>query len=207
MAARWTGKAAAMMLVLAVLASGPAAQAQFSDSYSFLKAVRERDGNVATDMLNEPGTTIVNTRDVTTGETALHIVVARRDSTWLSFLLQKGADPNLRNKEGMSPLMLAVNLRYIDGVDLLLARKARVNDTNGSGETALIRAVQLRDLAMVRLLLKNGADADQVDTIAGLSARDYASDDARAAPILEAIQSADAERKGQGAQAVFGPQR
>ena len=38
------------------------ASAQFSDSYNFLKAVRDRDGSKATDLLSKPGTVIVDTR-------------------------------------------------------------------------------------------------------------------------------------------------
>jgi len=183
-----------------------AAQAQFSDSYNFLKAVRERDGDKATQMLNEPGSTIVNTKDITSGETALHIVTARRDLTWMGFLLQRGANPNARDKNGVTPLMLATNLRFVDGAETLLGRKAQVDATNNSGETALIRAVQLRDLAMVRLLLKNGANPDKQDTIAGQSARDYANGDFRNPQILEAITASDKDRKaGTGAPKVFGP--
>lgn len=183
-----------------------AAQAQFSDSYTFLKAVRERDGDKATQFLNEPGSTIVNTKDITSGETALHIVTARRDLTWMGFLLQRGANPNARDKNGVTPLMLATNLRFVDGVETLLSRKAQVDATNNSGETALIRAVQLRDLALVRLLLKNGANPDKQDTIAGQSARDYANGDFRNPQILEAITSSDKDRKaGTGAPKVFGP--
>jgi ankyrin repeat protein len=183
-----------------------AAHAQFSDSYNFLKAVRERDGDKATQMLNEPGSTIVNTKDLTSGETALHIVTARRDLTWMGFLLQRGANPNARDKNGVTPLMLATNLRFVEGAETLLGRKAQIDATNNSGETALIRAVQLRDLAMVRLLLKNGANPDKQDTIAGQSARDYADGDFRNPQILEAITASDKDRKaGTGAPKVFGP--
>lgn len=192
---------AAMALLLPV-----AATAQFSDSYNFLKAVRERDGDKATQFLNEPGSTIVNTKDITSGETALHIVTARRDMTWMGFLLQRGANPNARDKNGITPLMLATNLRFLDGVELLLGRKAQVDATNNSGETALIRAVQLRDLALVRLLLKNGANPDKQDTIAGQSARDYANGDFRNPQILEAITASDKDRKaGANSPKVFGP--
>lgn len=192
---------AALALLLPVAAS-----AQFSDSYNFLKAVRERDGDKATQFLNEPGSTIVNTKDITSGESALHIVTARRDLTWMGFLLQRGANPNARDKNGITPLMLATNLRFVDGAELLLGRKAQIDATNNSGETALIRAVQLRDLAMVRLLLKNGANPDKQDTIAGQSARDYANGDFRNPQILEAITASDKDRKaGTGAPKVFGP--
>ena len=195
----------ALLAALALLLPA-AASAQFSDSYNFLKAVRERDGDKATQMLNEPGSTIVNTKDITSGETALHIVTARRDLTWMGFLLQRGANPNARDKNGVTPLMLATNLRFVDGAETLLGRKAQVDATNNSGETALIRAVQLRDLAMVRLLLKNGANPDKQDTIAGQSARDYANGDFRNPQIREAITASDKDRKaGTGAPKVFGP--
>lgn len=183
-----------------------AASAQFSDSYNFLKAVRERDGDKATQLLNEPGSTIVNTKDITSGESALHIVTQRRDLTWLGFLLQRGANPDARDKNGLTPLMLATTLRFADGAEALLARKAKVDEANNSGETALIRAVQQRDLAMVRLLLKAGANPDKQDTIAGQSARDYAKGDFRNPQILDAITATDKERDtGTGKAKVFGP--
>lgn len=183
-----------------------AASAQFSDSYNFLKAVRDRDGDKATQLLNEPGSTIVNTKDITSGESALHIVTQRRDLTWLGFLLQRGANPDARDKNGLTPLMLATTLRFADGAEALLARKAKVDEANNSGETALIRAVQQRDLAMVRLLLKAGANPDKQDTIAGQSARDYAKGDFRNPQILDAITATDKERDtGTGKAEVFGP--
>ncbi|MEP3225261.1 MAG: ankyrin repeat domain-containing protein [Parasphingorhabdus sp.] len=188
------------------LALPGAVHAQFSASYNFLQAVKDRDGTEATKFLNQPGTVIVNTRDVTSGETALHIVVARRDATWTTFLLQKGANPNLRDKSGTAPLMLATRLRFVEGARILLAKKADVNLANNRGETALIRAVQLRDSEMVRLLLKNGADADLTDTLAGLSARDYATRDRRAASILAEIEKNDGEEKTKSTGRFFGPQ-
>src|SRR3712207_8202093 len=42
------------------------------------------------------------------------------------------------------------------------------------GETQLILAVQKRDLSMVRLLLSRGANPRHTDSVAGLSAIDYA---------------------------------
>lgn len=196
----------ALILAAFSLVAPSVANAQFSTSYNFLKAVKDRDGTEATKFLNEPGTVIVNTKDLSTGETALHIVVARRDATWTGFLLQKGANPNVRDKSGTTPLMLATRLRFIEGARVLLQKKADVNQTNNRGETALIRAVQLRDSEMTRLLLKNGADPDRTDTLAGLSARDYATRDRRASAILAEIEKADKEKKPETTGRFFGPE-
>lgn len=165
--------------------------AQFSDSYNFLKAVKDRKGEEAEKFISEPGSglVIINTRADDTGETALHIVTARRDYDWLGFLLGKGAKPDIADKKGTTPLMLATQLSWGDGAQLLLAMKAQVDATNRSGETALIRAVQLRNTEMVRLLMKAGANPDKQDTVAGYSARDYAAQDGRGNVILGIIEN------------------
>jgi uncharacterized protein len=183
----------AILAAVAFTVIAQPAQAQFSDSYNFLKAVRERKGADVEAALSSPGTVIVNTRDSTTGETALHIVVQRRDSEWLSYLLVKGANPNLADKKGVTPLMLATQLGFAEAIDLMLDKgakiKANVDATNRSGETALITAVHLRNPEIVRLLLKAGANPDKKDSVAGLSAREYAAQDGRANAISNIIDS------------------
>jgi len=164
------------------------ASAQFSDSYNFLKAVRDRDGSKATDLLSKPGTVSIDTRDVSTGETALHIVVKRRDATWLAFLLARGAKADIRDRDGNTPLISATQIGFVEAADMLLKRRAQVDATNGQGETALILAVQQRDLAMVRLLLAAGANPARTDRAAGMSALDYARRDTRAAVILKLLE-------------------
>lgn len=183
-------RAAGAALAALMLTVPSIAPAQFSDSYNFLKAVKDRDGDKATTALNKPGSTIVNTRDVTTGETALHIVIARRDTTWLGFLLGKGANPNLADNRGETPLLSAVQLRFIDGVRYLLGNGAQIDKPNDNGETALIRAVQLRDVAMTRLLVSLGANPEKRDSIAGMSARDYATRDGRTPGLIQALDDA-----------------
>ena len=169
----------------------PAVSAQFSDSYNFLKAVDDRKGEEVEKFLGEPGTVIINTRDSTTGRTALHIVIERRDATWLSFLLQRGANPNLADKKGNTPLMLSTQLGFVEGIDWLVSKKAQVDQSNRSGETALILAVQLRNTEAVRALLKAGANVDKKDSRAGYSAREYAKQDGRANAVLAIIEAND----------------
>lgn len=174
------------------------ASAQFSDGYNFLKAVRDRDGAKATEMLNKPGTVIVDTKDVSTGESGLHIVTKRRDTTWLSFLLAKGAKPDIKDSEGNTPLIIATQMGYAEGADLLLKRRAAVDATNSRGETSLIVATQQRDVAMVRILLTAGANPRKTDRAAGMSAIDYATRDSRAAVILKLLQEAKPAKAAAG---------
>lgn len=190
--AGWMIKLLGALLALAAL-SPTVAMAQFSDNYNFLKAVKDRDGDKATKLLEKPGSTVINSRDVTTGETALHIVVARRDSTWINFLLGKGANPNLTDNDGNTPLMDAVQVRFEDAAQSLIARGAQVDKSNNSGETPLIRAVQLRDVGLVRLLVTNGANVDKRDSIAGMSAHDYGQRDSRTPGLVEALDAAKAK--------------
>lgn len=184
-------------MALALMVPGPA-QAQFSKNYNFLKAVKDKDGQKVTDLLQNPGSNVVNSRDVTTGENALHIVIARRDSSWLGFLLAKGANPNLTDNDGNTPLMEAVQGRFEEGVRTLLANGAQVDKVNGSGETPLIRAVQLRDVAIVRLLVAQGANVDKRDSIAGMSAKDYAARDDRTPGLSDALAAAKPAPKASG---------
>ena len=179
--------AAALLGVPALIAVHPAAAQVFSDGHQFLEAVRERDGTKVTEMLGAPGTTIVNTRDITTGETGLHIVVARRDTVWIGFLLQRGANPALADRNGLTPLLQAAQLGFVEGARALINGRANVNQANTRGETALHIAVQRRDIARVRLLIASGADPDVTDSVTGMSARDYAARDNRAAAILAAL--------------------
>jgi uncharacterized protein len=164
------------------------AAAQFgSTGYQFLEAVRERDGTKVTELLGEAAGTLINTRDTSTGQTALHIVTDRRDTVWLRFLLARRADPNLADRAGTTPLYIATQIGFIDGARALIEGGARINQTNGRGETALHIAVQRRDLAMVRALIAAGADPDVQDNVTGQSPRDYAASDNRAATIVAAL--------------------
>ncbi len=191
-------------LIAASLAWSAPAAAQFSQSYKFLEAVKKREGNEVTDMLSEPGTTIVNTRDVTTGETALHLVTARRDLTWMQFLVAKGANVNLRDAKGVTPLVLACNLGFTEGAEFLVGKGARIDESNSSGETPLITAVHNRNVALVRVLLKAGANPDRADN-SGRSARDYAALDKGGTLLTEIENAMKARAATQGAKPSYGP--
>jgi ankyrin repeat protein len=181
----------------------PVVAQSYSEGFTFLKAVRERDGNTAQRILSNPSSTAVNYRDPGTGETALHILVRGRESSWLNFMLARGARPDAGTNDGTTALILAAQLGWSEGAQVLLGRGANPNLGNRSGETPLIIAVQRRDLQMVRLLLSRRADPNQTDNMSGNSPIDYARQDPRAALILRELEQARTPR----APAVSGPPR
>jgi ankyrin repeat protein len=198
-------KGIAFIAAVAMLGVAMPAAAQFSGGYKFLEAIRKKDGTTVQAMLEVPGTTIVNTRDVTSGDTAMHIVVARRDLTWITFLASKGANVNARNARGATPLQLAVGLGFTEGVELLLQTGARVDEADSAGETPLISAVHRRDTGLMRLLLKAGANPDRADN-SGRSARDYATLDGKSSSLVTEIET-NAKPKGAAGQSrgSYGP--
>lgn len=190
-------------LVGAMLVSQPA-HAQYSEGYQFLKAVRDKDGTKVVDLLKRPGSTLVDARDITTGESGLHIVIERRDLTWLSFLLGKGANPNIRDNKGTTPLVLASQIGFVEGAQALIAKGAKVDVPDETGETPLMSAVHKHDVPMMRVLLLAGADPDRPDS-SGRSARDYARLAGADSPLLQEIDKnarPASEREGAGS---YGP--
>lgn len=196
---RWRGVAAIGL----AMATPVVAQGFGSDSYTFLKAVRERDGNKATELLDKPtASTLIGARDRDTGEGVLHIVTRRRDLTWMNFMLSKGAPVNARDDDGMTPLMVAAQLGWLEGVQALLQAGAGADIGNSRGETPLILATQARSLPVVTQLLAQGADPHKTDNVAGMSAIDYATRDGRSPAVLRALQEAKTKPK----KPVAGPQ-
>ena len=113
-----------LLLGIAFAATAPANAQLYSKDIS-PRSGKDRDGDTATEMLNVPGTQIINTRDLTTGETGLHVVTARRDALWIRFLLQRGA-PNIRDRNGVTPIQLAMRLGFVEGVEELIKKGAQV---------------------------------------------------------------------------------
>ncbi|WP_419198202.1 ankyrin repeat domain-containing protein [Novosphingobium resinovorum] len=196
-------KAAIPAAALGLLLASPA-RADFSEGYKFLESVKKKEGDKVEEALMK-SSQIVNTRNVTTGETALHIVTARRDLTWLSYLIAKGANVNQADDRGRTALELAVNLGWREGAQLLLDQGASPDSTNDAGETPLIFAVHRKDLQLVKALVEAGANPDRSDN-SGRSARDYAKiEGGNNTSLLSAIESNTKKGVTRTAKPVYGP--
>ena len=105
--------------------------------------------------------------------------------------LQEGADPNARNEEDRTALMLAAaGNPDAEAVSILLKAGARVNETRRDGWTALMEAAAFnRNPKVLSLLLKAGADpkAKNKDGRTALALA-RAKGNKAAVKVLEAVQ-------------------
>jgi ankyrin repeat protein len=95
------------------------------------------------------------------GQTALFVAIQYiRGAGCASALLEAGADPNIADKKGVTPLMWAVagGTTHQDNIPELLARGAKVDAQDDAGQTALMWAVANRNREAVAALLAAGAN-------------------------------------------------
>jgi len=78
-------------------------------------------------------------------------------------LLERGADLDLRDREGQAPLSLAVEKGHKTVVKLLLDHGAKTESKDRSGRTPLSRASKDGQEGLIRLLLDHGAHLDSKD--------------------------------------------
>lgn len=195
---------AALAAAAALAMTAPAGAQLYSGGFEFLKAVENKDGAKVTEMLKTPGATVVNTREITTGRTAMHIVVERRDLTWINFLEAQGASVNIQDNQGITPLMLASQMNFVEGVEALVKHGARVDVTNNAGETPLMSAVHARNTEMMRVLLQAGANPDRADN-SGRSAREYAMLRGERDVTVQAIERFQRPESEREASTTYGP--
>lgn len=79
----------------------------------------------------------------------------------IRFLLKAGASPNVRDKEGRTPLHDAVDNSKIESVKMLLQAGADVNAKDNNGNTPLSIAAEMSCMKLCKLLLEAGATVDE----------------------------------------------
>lgn len=78
-------------------------------------------------------------------------------------MLDSGADPNMTDRKGLTPLMYAARKDEQEVIKLLLARGADIDAKDKSGWSALMVAIKKDHPEMARLLLENGANPHIID--------------------------------------------
>lgn len=86
----------------------------------------------------------------------------RADSSQVRVLVRYGADLNARDHEGRTPLVYAVDFGTLDRCRALIDAGAALGVPDNDGWTALMYAANEGDLAKAELLLRAGADPNSV---------------------------------------------
>jgi len=100
------------------------------------------------------------------GWTPLHGAIIMGHSSTIKLLFENGADPDIKDVEGYSPLLRLINdgnANVQECADLLLQQRIDLEAQSLSGETALILASKKGYTGIVRNLLSNEADLDARD--------------------------------------------
>lgn len=101
----------------------------------------------------------LDTRDIH-GGALMHGAALHGSENALSFLLANGADPNVTNTSGFTPLMVAVSHNRNEIARQLLAAGASAAHRADAGATVLHYAFHCGDQDLVNLLLATGAPVD-----------------------------------------------
>ncbi|HKO96672.1 MAG TPA: ankyrin repeat domain-containing protein [Pyrinomonadaceae bacterium] len=143
---------------------------------ALLRALQRKHDDVAAILVVRPELE-VNAQG-SDGLTALSQYVIRNETTRVQNLLERGANPNLRDGEDDTPLHLAAQRGNIEIVRLLLAKGADVNAKNKVGGTPLMWAGVYGHEEVGRALLEKGADPTLKDAD-GLTAAAWATKNKR----------------------------
>ena len=115
----------------------------------------------------------INIREVRTGDSLLHWAIKWKREDIAKYLISKNCDPNIQNKNGITPLHLAVDNMITKTVKLLIRADANSNLKTRMGLAPLHYAVMVNSSIILKILIKSGANVNALDN-EGLTPLHYA---------------------------------
>ena len=91
----------------------------------------------------------------------------------VEYLITKGYDTNIANKEGLTALHIATELNYEEIVKYLITYKCNINSQDKRGYTALHIAVLHNNNNLINLLCDSGINKEILENTHGFTALSY----------------------------------
>lgn len=107
---------------------------------------------------NKTGKTKFINKQYKFGNTLLMMSIKNSNTNIADFLLRNGANPNIQDLGGATPLHIASRNSDTGSVNLLISFKADINKKDAEGYTPLMRAVDSKSVEIVSTLVKSGAN-------------------------------------------------
>ncbi|XP_039454486.1 ankyrin repeat and EF-hand domain-containing protein 1a isoform X2 [Oreochromis aureus] len=132
--------------------------------YRLLQLVHEVDKAQIEKMVQFGVEDLINLTEPKDGVGVLHVAVSANSLELVTFLLSKGADPNVQDKRGRTPIMLAAELGNDPIVSLLAHSEANLRLLDVEGKNVLFYCIYptKRHCRCLQVLLKCGANANSV---------------------------------------------
>ncbi|ESP03528.1 hypothetical protein LOTGIDRAFT_171317 [Lottia gigantea] len=96
-------------------------------------------------------------------QTSIHHAVDRKDVKFLIPLVKGGANLNIQNSEGETPLLVSIRRGNIDSSVMLIENGADINLSNSDKTTPLMTAIHYDRIDVAILLIKKGCELDTQD--------------------------------------------
>jgi len=109
------------------------------------------------------------------GTSALHWAVYHQDVELAQSLLDLGADPDMANEYGATPMTVAAEHGQLAIMRLLIEAGGDIKSPNGEGQTLLMSVARTGNTGTAQLLLENGADVNARENWGGQTALMWAS--------------------------------
>ena len=140
------------------------------DSISFKYTINPNDCNILRSLLNKISSINVQDQD---GNTLLIYSIYNFNHDAVVMLLQRGANPNLSNDAGFSPIHLAANLNDDKAVKILVQYGADINILDKTGSTPIMYAASSDNIKTIEYLLNHNANLDIINNN-GMNIIDFA---------------------------------
>jgi ankyrin repeat protein len=116
--------------------------------------------------------------------------VLTKDFTRIDYLIERGADINTHDSQGLTPIMVAVKGGNYKLVRALLKHGADIDAVDNDGWTATMHAAYLNEPKMIRLIAGGyGADLDLVEKLSSSTALGLAAQKGQPLAIVALLDS------------------